>query len=105
MKIKAECHADDQVLRATFDATPWFEQASCEDIGKLAACDWGGDYPADEVAQFMAEQDGEVRKMFQYLDIVGNLGFECHVDRDDAIAWLRMFRHAVAALIESEDGG
>ncbi|KKL23440.1 hypothetical protein LCGC14_2425330, partial [marine sediment metagenome] len=72
MTIKAECHSDDRVREANFDATPWFVQASAESIGDLARCGWGGDYPADGVAQFMAEQDREVGKVFQYLDLVSD---------------------------------
>ncbi len=105
MTIKAECHSDDRVIEATFDATPYFVQASAKSITALAECGWGGDYPADYVAQFMAEHDEEVSKVFQYLDLVGDQkdapGFECHVDEADTMAWLRENHKALALALET----
>ena len=107
MAIKAECHSDDRVREADFDAMPWFIQASAESIADLAACGWGGDYPADGVAQFMADHDESVLKMFQYLNLVSDQkdapGFECHVDEADAMAWLRDNRRAVAMTLDKVD--
>lgn len=104
--IKAECHSDDRVRKANFDATPWFVQASAESIGALAKCGWGGDYPADGVSHFMAEHDEEVGKVFQYLELVADKkdapGFECHVDEADALTWLRKNRRALAITLEEE---
>ncbi len=104
MTINAECHSDDRVREADFDATPWFRQASAESIAGLAACGWGGDYPADGVAHFMAEHNEEVGKVFQYLDLVSDKkdapGFECHVDETDAMAWLRENRRAVSMTLD-----
>ncbi|KKM66692.1 hypothetical protein LCGC14_1124680 [marine sediment metagenome] len=104
MSIKAECHSDDRVREASFDAAPYFVQASAESIGALAECGWGGDYPADYVAQFMAEHNKEVRLMFKYLDLVSDKkdapGFECHVDEADAMAWLKENRKALALTLE-----
>ena len=107
MTIKAECHSDDRVREATFDATPYFVQASAESIADLARCGWGGDYPADYVAQFMAEQDEEVRKVFQYLELVSDQkdapGFECHVDGPDVMVWMKENRPVIAMTL-SEAG-
>ncbi len=107
MIIKAECHSDDRVREANFDATLWFIQASSESIGDLAKCGWGGDYPADGVAQFMARHDEVVNKVFQYLYLVGDKrdapGFECYVDEADALAWLRENRRAVAMVLDEID--
>lgn len=84
--IRAEVHSDDFEHAVKFDATPWFEQADADDILQLAECGWGGDYPADEVAQFLdgkAGYDG-VTSLFTNK----NGGFECHVHDADAFAWL-----------------
>lgn len=90
--IHAECHSDDYVVEVKFDATLWLETASGREIKALRECDWGGDYPADAVAQFMACYDPNVKRLFDYLGIIAGrkeaAGFECHVDRQDAIAWL-----------------
>ena len=46
--IRGEVKSDDCVKQAIFNAIPWFEQAADDDICALAACDFGGDYPADD---------------------------------------------------------
>ena len=54
---------------------------------------WGGDYLGDEVAIFMAELNDEVAELFQYLQhrhtIRNFIGFECHVNEQEALAWLK----------------
>ena len=86
--IHAECHSDDGVLAADFDATPFIAQASDKEIANLRDCDWHGDYAADDVAQFMADLDPNVQRVFDYLDIRGDMGFECHINGSEAEAWL-----------------
>jgi hypothetical protein len=89
--IRAECHSDDFCVEVDFDATQWFEQASDDEIKALRDCDWGGDYPADEVAMFMAEHSQEVEDMFKYITLrhkLEHIGFECHVNPEDAERWL-----------------
>jgi hypothetical protein len=107
--IRAEAHSDDHIQEVEFDASPWFRQASDQEILDLAACDWGGDYPADGVAEFMSGQNPDLDALFGYLHSIHNLrsktdccGFECHVNSDDAIAWLKQHRPALAALLDEE---
>lgn len=97
--ITAEVHSDDRVLQVTFDATSYFQQAADADIIALAACDWGGDYPADAVAQHAAENNRDVAKLFEYLEAIADVpskkdqrGFECSVESDSVMAWLRVNR-------------
>jgi len=97
--IEAECHSDDHVVEIKFDATPWFVQASEQDLLALAGCGWGGNYPADAVADFFGEN--ETSRLFSYLQITRDqradpsVGFECHVDPDHAKAWIREHRPAL----------
>jgi hypothetical protein len=101
--IHATCHTDDFLYDVAFDATPWFLQASDNQILALAAIDWGGDYAADEVALFTRHREENLKALFDYLDRqprVGGrdaVGFECHVDGDEAEAWLRQHRPTVHA--------
>ena len=94
LTVSAKVHSDDYVFDIAFDATPWFEQASDEEILVLAKCDFGGDYPADAVADFFENSNPEVTDMFDYIhahnksDVVEHIGFECYVDEDEAMAWL-----------------
>jgi hypothetical protein len=101
--IGAEAHSDDRAIEIDFDAVDWFKQASVEEIVALAACEWGGDYPADAVADLFAAVD--TAPLFAYLNARNKgggetVGFECHVDGNEAMAWLRIYRPDVVTAIE-----
>jgi hypothetical protein len=100
--IRAEAHSDDHNVEVEFDAVRWFKQASDDEILELAECGWGGEYPADGVAEFFDGKKNGTSRLFRYLeDIAGDWskkdcgGFECHVNEEDAIKWLRKNRPAV----------
>lgn len=106
--IDAEMHTDDYVFEVDFDATPWFERASDQDILELAGCDWGGDYPADGVAEELSHEHAELREAFNYVGRIAGTrracGFEVHVDEDQAMRWLERHRvHLYAQLADEED--
>jgi len=92
--IQAECHSDDRLYEVVFDAKLWFDQASPQAIVDLIACGCRGDYPADDVAIFMADIDEDVAQMFRYLEILNGrvrdcIGFECSVNPDDIEKWMK----------------
>lgn len=94
--IHAEVHSDDYVYETDFDATLWFQSATENEILALAKCEWGGDYPADAVAEFMSDHNTDIAEMFRYLERINRgytgregCGFECYVDEDDALGWLK----------------
>ena len=105
MGIQAEAHSDDRVVEVIFDAQQWFEQASDDEILALRDCGFGGDYPSDAVALFTAEHDEKVKRLFTYLDILGEgrktMGFECHVEESDAEVWL--IEHDRAHLVRQDE--
>jgi hypothetical protein len=110
--IPAECHSDDHKVRARFDALPWFAQASDEDIRELAGCNWGGDYPADGVAQFLSGRHRRVARVFRYLSYRptfaysgDRVGFECHVSGPAALRWLREHRPALYESLRGDPEG
>jgi len=91
--IRANVHTDDRHYDVNFDATAWFEQASDQEIVELADCGWGEDYPADAVAEFMADQNQEIERLFEYVSHGKDpIGFECSVNERDARAWLKEHR-------------
>ena len=106
--IKAECHSDDYAVEVSFDATPWFESASREELLELARCEYGGDYPADYLAADMAADYSHegVTEMFAHLAVMSHgrefVGYECHVDPEDAEKWLARNRPAVFWVIGKE---
>jgi hypothetical protein len=111
--IKANAWSDDHNIEVDFDATPWFEGASSKEILDLAACDWRGDYPADAVAMFMADQVPELADLFKYLEIIAKDplkkdlgGFECAVEAKCARQWIRAHRPNILAMaVESVEKG
>ena len=96
--IRAEVHSDDYAATARFDATKWFEQATDNEIEQLARCDYGGDYAADAVAEWSAKLLDDVAAVFAY-DELARCVFECHVNEDDAEAWIATNRQHLAAKI------
>ncbi len=105
-RIRAEAHTDDHKFNHHFDATPWFEQAKAADIFLLAKCGWGGDYPADAVAQFMSHHgETPLETMFTLLTATKDEGgFECHIDTGDAMTYLHDVRPEVYDVIRRELG-
>lgn len=90
--IPAEAHTDNHDVEVKFDAVHWFRRASIKAIMDLAGCNWRGDYPADAVAEWEANRNPEMKRLFDYLAIVNKghtvCGFECSVDDKAAKAWL-----------------
>jgi hypothetical protein len=96
MKIPAEAHSDDYVVEVHFDALPWFEQATDEEIQSLCEIEFGGNYAADAVAESFICILEDMSRLFDYLDIIRDLpskkdccGFECHIDREAAMRWIK----------------
>lgn len=109
--IKAKAHSDDYNIEVEFDATNWFLIASDTEIIELMNCGWGGDEVADEIARVLAASNEELSKLFDYLDIIFNdrskkdlCGFECNVDKESALIWLRQNRPNLAAKYDIEFG-
>lgn len=92
--IRAEAHCDNHAVEVKFNAIRWFEQATGPNILALCECGWGGDYPADAVAEFMAEHDTALESMFEYIFAYNkshkdHIGYECHINSEDALKWLK----------------
>ena len=105
-EVPAECHSDDHMASATFDAAPWLKKATIKELANLVSCGFGGDYGSDEVAIWTAGRDRNVKDMFYYIEHHNennphqgfksqgfeSQGFECHVDKDKALSWLKAHR-------------
>lgn len=109
MHVSAEIHSDDHVFTANFCATEFFEHASEPELLALAECGWRGDYAADAVALFMEDKDTEVAFVLasvrerQDAGFDGDYsGFEVSVDEEEAMAWLKAKRPAVANMLAVE---
>lgn len=94
-KVHGEIHLDGTELDAGFDAVPWLQQASESDLKALRDAGWGGDYAADDVAWWMADPEhGNNTDVAHLLHRVlkDELGFEVHLDDEQAIPWLNANR-------------
>lgn len=96
--IRAECHSDDYVFEVDFDATAALSATSDAEWLELARCGFGGDYPADDVARAAADDVAGLETLFEYC-ASHDVGFECHVEADDALAWLSEHRPALADVV------
>lgn len=95
LRVDAEVHSDDRRVEVDFDAAPWFAQASDDDIRFLQADGWGFSETADVVALHFGDSHPRIGFLFEYLDTFSegdSIGFECHVDPDSAMAWLKVNR-------------
>ena len=92
--IRAIVKADDGQRSVEFDAQKWFEQASGDDMIRLAGIGWGGDWEADAVAEFVAKKDRNVRAVLDYCHD-NEIGFEVYIYEKDANDWLRLCRPLV----------
>lgn len=105
--VSAEAHSDDRVYSAKFDAAPWFAQASVEEITNLYDIKWRGDYAADAVAHFFDDKNQDVSDLFKYIGKTQGTsracGFECSVEGDEAMAWLKRHRRDVWAVLLCHD--
>ena len=108
IQVKARCYDDLHIADVDFDAAGWFQQATDDEVSRLAKRGWGGDYPADEVAQYKREFDPQVAAMFNLIEAHNeaakrDIGFECYVDAESAMAWLDKYRPELAERLRSED--
>lgn len=97
--IRASMHSDDRVLEAPFFAQEWFIGASDDSIKTLYEDEWSHSDEADAVAR-SAEHVYRVELVFNYIRAYNRadrdaIGFECTVNRADAMAWLRRHRHGL----------
>lgn len=89
-----------------FDAAPWFQQASDHEISTLRKQGWCGS-GAETVVAHISRSHARLATMLDYCDQHHNdpkpIGFECSVDEDEALRWLKRERPALWAAFLCED--
>lgn len=93
--VMAEVHSDDWHAKADFDIRPVLRIIDAEWLTALQACSWGGDKASDDVALHMEGSDAEVAFVLDYARTAG-CGFECTMDADVAMSWIRRNRPDLA---------
>jgi len=107
INIRAWVTMDGDRKAVNFNAHPYFEQASDDELRGLLDCDFRGDYPADRVAEFMAFLDPDVARFFQVHKSFNNnltpgedaIGFEVVVNAHDALRFIRENRPQVEGMV------
>ncbi len=107
--IPATFRTGDGIARAEFDAAPWFQQASVEEIVNLAAEGWSGGYCGDEVAAWFDGKDAGVTAVYRYIEATQDLpgevdcgGSDFRAEEKHVLNWLREHRPDVATRLEEE---
>ncbi len=100
--LPAEARSDDGEAGCHFDALAYFQQASDDDLEKLAGCGFGGNYPADDIAYFYEAEDRRVSDMLRHCEQLqddpeaeDHSGFEVRVEPRAALDWIRVKRPAL----------
>lgn len=94
-RVSAEVHTDCRTFEAEFNATPWFGEASDDDIIELSQSGWGGDAEADDVALGLENKPGyePLTDFFRGLRALrrknSDIGFECYIKEEEALAWVK----------------
>jgi hypothetical protein len=99
-EVAASGHSDDWVHEVQFDASPWFAQASDDEIRALHDIGYCGDSAADEVLLFFEDQIAAVGALVEYCRRSQEhgregVGFECVVEERAALRWLNAHRPGV----------
>lgn len=101
--IPALIRSDDGKAITAFDAAQYFEQLDAQAINTtleaLEACDFNGDYPADQIAEFLSAEPGyeKIAGVFDYLDTFNQgvhergdmptMGYYVEIDKKSVYAW------------------
>lgn len=95
--VTTSFRTDDRTFDFTFDVTDALAASSDEELLALRDIGWGGDYEADHFFMWYADQvhAPEAVLAARYLE-ARNCGFEVYVDVEQAEAWVRAHRPAIA---------
>jgi hypothetical protein len=96
--VDAQAWTDDNKLRASFNAAPWFVQADAGAIISLLAKDFS-EVP-DAIAEFCATFDSHVAAITNHPNT--EFGYTCVVDEASAMRWLKEHRQETWARVLCE---
>lgn len=108
-QIPADVISDDHHFKARFNANPWFIQASDEDILRLYRTGWGRSEVGDAIVHFCERRNPDIGDVMDYTQLRSKtnepVGFECVVDPESAMAWLKAHRPTMHATILCAEEG
>jgi hypothetical protein len=103
IRVTATISSDDGQRTATFDATPWFETASDEEIANLQKRGWSDSTEADNVAYALQSENPEIGAVLDHARITR--GFEVSIDSEAAEEFLAIrFSDRTAEAVDESIG-
>lgn len=109
--VRAKTFSDDYRFEVSFDAAAWFAQASDDEITGLKSIGWAGDEASDAVALHFESSNSDIADMLDYCRasqtgrMRDGVGFECKVDGDEALDWLKWHRPELHAIMLCRENG
>lgn len=100
--IDARIEDDAHTISIEFDARPWFDAASDEQILKLAGEGFSVGYTADEVAAYASNTNQDIQNLYWYLE-KSDQGSSVWIDEDQAEAWISAKRPHLLEKIKEEE--
>jgi hypothetical protein len=103
--VNAEFWTDDRVFEVEFDARPYLQQASDDELAGIIEVGFRGDYETDNIAQYVSTEglSVELNEAFDYIGAMQKSklkdppGFEVAVDVNQYLKWLDEQRPLVLA--------
>lgn len=107
IRVRAEVHDDSHFKKVEFDAALWFAQTTDNQIIRLHDIGWTGDEPSDVVAEYFENRNEDIAGLFNFCRATHHTrdpqGFECSVDEDSAMSWLKQHRRGLWARLLCEN--
>lgn len=107
IRVHAEVHDDSHFKKVEFDAALWFAQACDNEVIDLHGIGWTGDYASDAVAEYFSDRNEDIADLFDFCRAAQRTsepqGFECSVDEDSAMSWLKQHRPGLWARLLCEN--
>ena len=105
--INATLRSQDGILKFTFDATPWFAQASDHELFALATAGWVSSPAPDDLVQDLGADNPQAAAVIEEMELPrlpdGTAAtIKVHIEEIAAGGWLVENRPALAARILAE---
>ena len=97
-KIDAEVHTDDRAVSHKFNAAPYFADIADKQIMDIIKCGYVGNESTDQIALEYPLPEKGIEEVMHYLNHIrqtSDMGFECSVNENDVLAWVRVHRPAM----------
>jgi hypothetical protein len=92
LQVSARITSDDGQSSADFDAAPWIDNASDDEIAELESEGWSSSYAADNVAYDLQDKNKDIEAVLDHARTADKRGFEVSIDAEEAARYVEMKR-------------